>query len=606
MVRRDRDVWDPPEDRQNVPPPPSAFQLHFQNRAVIIGKDGSNAQLITAGPVKSLKVPPVAKNGPLAAGIIDQKHKAPEYMGGKPTIVGGIRAPDEVAKRPTRGQLHRPCPVVARQGAVLCKDRTVQRPLNHSADTVSSGALVGATAVQPSTCPSVEDNIMYEPMALPPRPQLLSLSNIPSCGGNGTADPLSSFIADRTSSDINPSPSRGPARPIADSLGVAQRPDLAPHPLTQVRPRIGNGYSTSLMPKPSKVAEVSPTPGDSPNRCGGISGQVENRQGGCGASPQSSEDGKQANALRGDAIVPPMYQPMGKLLQDMSENASYKHRKPFSSPARSTSASNPGGEDKMRVGDTPIHPKPQRAKEISGNDQHRRPASHPRRLQPLKQTPLNNSAYAVNSFTTTTNTDERGDTTGDGAEETEKKRTITYKPHGLKEYKALMEEVANRKLGSLGFVDTEERQEARRRMQRQREYGVQAEQHIIEDIREKQQRAQLQKQKSNNEEDGAQSAAATEATAVIRQPPPPERVQAQQRRARALEYARNLPRIVPATSKKPAGSSDSSPSEARRREYSSPRDEAARQRRQRILELEARHMMDRERITVVKRQLGFQ
>ncbi|CCD12943.1 unnamed protein product [Trypanosoma congolense IL3000] len=598
MTRKDRDVWDPPADHRAVPPPPSAFHLHFKDRALIVGKDGSNAQLITARSAKPLKIPHTINSTSQVAGVA--------RIGGHPGLVGNgkvapcaIRAPDEAPQKPLQRKFPQPRrPQLANCGGDgFCENRVVGAPLSDTAGDEKDAIAASSPTLAVSACLEVAQHrgngLASLKIRAPPPP----LAAKPLGSRSGVIDPFSISV-DCVGAAVS-TPLNVPSHATAEGLAFARPAPSVPLPNSpaQPQPRSTNGSSGVLMPKPAKPLDIKMPQSTKP--CSSHSGSTM-AEGNAEASNTLARGVWESDSEESlsEALPVPVYQPMGKLLHVMNNDTTPKRRKVFCNPSNSTAGCgiSSGGGNGVRQAVTRATTQPCRKTGFSNSAPVVGPTSHPRRLQPLQGSigSTDASPVAVKEKQNTTES-EQGDSS--------KKRNITYKPHSLKEYKALMEQVANLKLGGLGPADTEERRNAMKRMQRQREYGTLVEKQVVEDIREKQQRAHIQKQGDQCEGGEMQPNSTNIVPGVIRQPPPPERVEAQERRARALEYAKQLPRVVPANTKK--SQNNCGPSAVRQEKDISPLDEASRLRRQRLLELEARHEKDRERVTTVKRQLGF-
>ncbi|KAH8606869.1 putative protein of unknown function (DUF4591) [Trypanosoma vivax] len=572
MVRKDRDVWEPPEDQPVPPAPPSAFQLHFQNRAVFVGKDGSNAQLVprmkkplkhARGACDANKVP-LARHGPEPAASLSLSREP------GPRCTGGICAPDELQKRPPlQSHPHQKAPA-ARAGvapSVGCRPFRVP-------DVVCSGArpqqepCAIATRASPERKARV-DQWCTVSLSPPHSPSAHSTAVVQS--NSMTSPDVSSVERVDDSWHVPADTQRFVTRPIRRAFGT----DHTSVRRAPARP-VGSPIEQFDIPSASASPESALVP---------VVGQ---------GRPATCDDAGfgQVPVPSGGVAPVPVYQPTGQLF-GFSPLTLPKHRKMSPHTRRQTR----GADASAPVVQRRI-PKSAPPSTLPVSKHTARPA----RLEPLK-------AVAASSTEVCPSSPPMGTVCACDAvveDGSGKKREITYKPHTLKEYKAMMERVANSKPGHLGYAETEERRVAMMKMQRQRDYGEMAGRQIIEELRGKQQlRAQQHGSQTEGEEDGATVSCPRRVAPAIQQPPPAERVQAQERRARALEYARNLPRPAPAVVERRPRVDDASSSSLHLTGCLSPQDEAARRRRERLAELEARHRRDRDRVDTVKRKLGY-
>ncbi|KEG06955.1 hypothetical protein DQ04_11501010 [Trypanosoma grayi] len=587
MPRKDRDVWDPPEDLKPVEAPPSAFMQHFQDRAVRVGKDGSNAQLVRMKQTKPIRWSNGKKNDDASApppGALAKN--ALRALPRNRKNVGGIVAPDEVCAREPQQPLRAP---------------HTNGSGNGSNSSNSWGRLYGAQS--PSGACNNNRGTRNPPMPVIELSPERNINLRKAAGSEMTytpSIPLDTPLPDRgmDSPDvltIEPVQKLKPvgAFPLAylspDTVDEVHTLDGLRKPLSRLPPRKITLNSESCMPKPT-MAKQSPC--TLLKECSDGSKSPRAVQADNGASSERSGDDSNLEAVddyEDDAPEIPLYQPIGLFLHPPSTapkgrcKPSAKAKKPTATGVmRPSSDDGPCSRNRKVSTGRSLRNAMSNSAPLSGS------APQPPRLRPLPQ---------IQAMGTSTTSSTAGTDTRENEDETGKKKPIKYKSHGLKDYKIMMEQVANQKLGGLGPADTDEQRQARERMQRQRQYGQQVEKQASEMIREK-----LQQQQQPNSGRGT---ATSDSPGSIQQPPPPERIQAQERRARALEYARNLPRPEPSAGKRPHDDDDSPSSEGRAMRWRTPQDEAAWLREKRLVELETKHRIDRERVAAVKRQLGY-
>lgn len=636
MPRKDRDVWDPPEDQKVAEEPPSAFLRHFQDRAVRVGRDGSNAQL-----VRLKRVPPVRwsrgeKNG---AGRNSATFLAAKRRRG-PHVAGGITAPGErgailppqpppLSLPPPFVPQHTPQQQQQQQLLLLQQLQHVKAPSNGVCGNIHlkrMGVSLGGGDVHGSLqrphdnkCKVVTAAPVTSSSSSPSR--LISSDSSFLCGRSKPSD----VIAVESIEEHRPLGAVPFSRMYSNATGTGKTEGGFQKPLTRLPPRRisvsrGDERDGRLMPK--SLAAPQSNPAQIEQRCNKKKNDVAIHNGNINNSNNNGHyindvvstadgDGRFSFIHSDDASDPPLdesetiplFLPTGRLL--LAQPNSPKRRGAKKAVPNKRPSCGGGGRNRA-VSDKGHGICPQRhsnvlsanndnarlGRKISGSAPLPGKNTPPARLQPLPL-PLSlqsSTSKNSNSALASANDDEQR----------EKEKKGAYKPYNLKDYKLMMEHVANLKLGGLGPANTEEQRQAKERMERQRQYGELVEKQASEKIREaQQQRLLLQEQRK------LQNGSASEVCVVKQpqQPPPPERIQAQERRARALEYARNLPRPEPPSARREA--KDNDVAEESTSSWRTPQDEAAWHRERRLKELEAKHQSDRERVSVIKRQLGY-
>ncbi|RNF27040.1 ADG2 protein [Trypanosoma conorhini] len=629
MPRKDRDVWDPPEDRKAVEEPPSAFMQHFQDRAVRVGKDGSNAQLVRVKQTKPIRWSDGSnrKNEggnsvPASVGCEADMHNKKPMMMPLPLKnrrhAGGIVAPDELKAGP-------PAPRPLANNFNSCLDRGTSGGRQPRRLLAAPGvdrreapnAAVPVIELSPHSRLDNQRGTTAAAAVVPPRRQPSDALSF-STGRSQSPEVLSVERVDA----LRPVRALLPrSRPLPEPVGSVQVGNGLPKPLSRLPPRriseTGDADEAQLMPRP-KNALASPSSYTQQKNVGGSSSS-QNRGSSNGAVVQGDGetdssgrlgDNRSESAADASPIIP-MYQPMGFMMFAKPNLAKNGNKKPLNAARQkklASGAKRPATEEGPRDSRQGQLPRTRGNNHIASDGKESpmsvpstttRILSHPSRLPPLAFTsaPDADAASATSSGALTE--------TKESEREEVKKKNPAYKAYKWKDYKMMMEQVANLKLGGLGPTDTDEQRQAKEKLQRQRQYGELAEKLAVEKIREKQQQWILL-QRQQLEEQGEEGALASETPSKRRrQPPPPERIQAQERRARALDYARNIPRPEPPTKRNARDGNSSTLSESGSLRWRSPQDEAAWRREQRLKELEARHRIDRERVAAVKRQLGY-
>ncbi|RNF08860.1 putative ADG2 [Trypanosoma rangeli] len=629
MPRKDRDVWEPPEDRNAMEEPPSAFMQHFQDRAVRVGKDGSNAQLVRAKQTKPIRWSDDSnkknEDGNLMSapvgGYKANMHNKKTMMMRLPSKnrrhAGGIVAPDELKAISPVPRLHD-----INLNSCLGGDSSAGRQPKRSlaAPDVDCrgvhGVPVPVIELSPHTRPDNHRETAAATAVVPPHSQLsnaLSLST-------GRSQSLEVLSVERGDASV-------PVRvlPISlalpNTLGLVQVGNNLRKPLPRLLPRRISGSADEveavMMPR-SKNKLASPLSYTQNNSVGynnlsynrGSSNDVVAQiDGGTDFSGQLGDARSELTAS--GSVVTPMYQPMGLMVFARPSHVKNRNKRSNNAVKKQQSAGGakrPVTEEGLR-GSCQELLRPTRGNNRLASEDRESPMyapttgmrnlSYPSRLQPLAF-PLAQSADAASATGIGALTETKESELEEG-----KKKAPSYKAYKLKDYKVMMEQVANLKLGGLGPADTDEQRQAKEKLQRQRQYGELAEKQAVKKIREKHQQWILL-QKQQLEQQGEEGAIAGETPSKRQQQPPPsERIQAQERRTRALDYARNLPRPAPPTKRKAHDENSSSFSESGSMRWHSPLDEAACRREQRLKELEARHRSDRQRVEAVKRQLGY-
>ncbi|EKF27363.1 ADG2, putative [Trypanosoma cruzi marinkellei] len=622
MPKKDRDVWDPPEDRKVVEEVPSAFLQHFQDRVMRVGKDGSNAQLVQVKKTKPIQwVEGNNKNkeggGSIHGSVGDETsmHKRKPMMLQLPprnrSHARGIVAPDEPkAIMPPRRLQAINHTICVENGNGL---RRQKRPFF---DTQVVNCMFAHDAPDPSMELSPDSRIdsfrqtVAATTVMSPRLQPSDATSI-SVGKSPSPEIL--FVeCVNASRPVKPIPF---SRPLSDTMGLVDAGEGLRKSLARIPPRKISGSSgvdeVPLMPRPKTIA-VSPPLHVEQNKNKNNKedhNDVLSREDEVDDFSVQFED-ENSEFRAGDSTDIPIYQPVGFMMRprpgavksgNKISTTAAKKRNPSNGTRRPESEKGPCGSRQD------CHPCTLRKKGSSiGVQEFATSApvnttginSHPSRLQPLSLPlpPRASTASATSSGALTE--------TKESEQEEEKKKTPAYKCYNLKDYKFMMEQVTHLKLGGLGPADTDEQRQAKEKMHRQRQYGKLVEKKAVEKIREKQQKRIIQKLNLGEGGDADVLSIVTK-NKMPQQPPPPERIQAQERRSRALHYARNLPRPEPPASRKLRDENSISTSESSTLQRRSQQDEAAWRREQRLKELEARHRSDRERVAAVKRQLGY-
>ncbi|ESL09003.1 hypothetical protein TRSC58_03284 [Trypanosoma rangeli SC58] len=628
MPRKDRDVWEPPEDRKAVEEPPSAFMQHFQDRAVRVGKDGSNAQLVRAKQTKptrwsndrnkkneggNLMSAPVGHG----ANMHNKKAMVMQLPSKDRHRAGGIVAPDELKAIHPVPRLH-DINLNSCSGGDISAGRQPRRLL--AAPDVDCRGVHGSTVPVIELSPHTRSDNHRETAAatavVPPHSQLSNALSL-STGRSQSLEVLSVERGDASGS-VRVLPI---SLSLPNTLGFVQVRNSFRKPLPRLLPRRigGNADEEEAIMMPRSKSKLAPPSsytqksnvGDnnlSYNR-GSSNDVVAQVDGGTDSSGQVGD--ARSDFTASGSLVTPMYQPMGLMVFSRPNPVKNKNKKSTNAVKKQQSdggAKRPSTEEGPRGGRQEL-PRPTRGNNRLASDDKESPMyvsatrsgnlSYPSRLQPLVF-PLTSSADAASATDISALTE-----TKESEREEGKKKTPAYKAYKLKDYKVMMEQVANLKLGGLGPADTDEQRQAKEKLQRQRQYGELAEKEAVKKIREKHQQWILL-QKQQLEQQGEEGAVAGETPSKRQQQPPPsERIEAQERRARALDYARNIPRPAPPTKRKAHDVNSSSFSESGSMRCRSPQDEAACRREQRLKELEARHRSDRQRVETVKRQVGY-
>ncbi|EAN92376.1 putative ADG2 [Trypanosoma cruzi] len=623
MPKKDRDVWDPPEDRKMVKELPSAFMQHFQDRAVRVGKDGSNAQLVRVKKTKPIQ-------------WSDGNNRNKEGRGSIPGPLGDETSMHKrkpmMLKLPLRNRSHVRGIVAPDEPKAIMPPRRLQA-INHTICVESGNGLGRHTrpffdahvvnrmdandAPNPAMAISPDcriENIRQTVAAATVMSPRLELSDVTSISVDKSQSPevLSVECVD-VSRPVKPIPF---SRPLSDTMGLMDAGEGLRKSLARLPPRKISGSSGAdeapMMPRPKNTAVSPPLPlernekkkNKKEDRNDVLSREDEVDD----FSVQFEDDNSEFRAR--DSTDIPIYQPVGFMMPPRpgavkSENKTSiiaaRKRNPSSGTRRPESENGPCGTRQD------YHLCTLRKKGLSTGIQEFATSapvrttginSHPSRLQPLSlPLPPRTSTVSATSSGALTETKE-------SEQEEEKKKNPAYKSYNLKDYKLMMEQVTHLKLGGLGPADTDEQRQAKEKMHRQCQYGKLVEKKAVERIREKQQQRIIQKLKLGEGGDADFVLNGTP-NKMPQQPPPPERIQAQERRSRALDYARNLPRPELPASRKMRDDNSISTLEPGTLQWRSQQDEATWRREQRLKELEARHRIDRERVAAVKRQLGY-
>lgn len=203
-----------------------------------------------------------------------------------------------------------------------------------------------------------------------------------------------------------------------------------------------------------------------------------------------------------------------------------------------------------------------------------------------------------------------------------------FVPYSVDEYRSMMKEVRQQKLGGLGPSDTDAQRAAREKLEKQKSYGARVERETLLAL----EKARLQQERNKNteasemtgtcanedgEEGGADSKHTTPQRAmqrdadghlIIAQPTPPEIIEARQRRERAKQYAMKVPRPQVKTRPPPLNNAEESAldgllQEAHMKGPTSPRGQIAQQRAQRLADLEAKHQLYQKNVDHIRKQL---
>ncbi|ORC86434.1 putative ADG2 [Trypanosoma theileri] len=647
MPRKDRDVWDPPEDRPPVEAPPSEFLRHFADRAVRVGKDGSNAQLVRVhhanGNQRNTEKkknnnhmnthPTHEKNNNL--NIITAPRRRGQQTGGGG---GGIMAPDELQRR--RRPIIPPQQIPGNYSKPMCSNSLTlgQLPGDGSdRGSVRSVATVNGVVSVNNTLVGGEKNLHPVAATAAIMPQrLLPLEKSPSSHGERRSPEVVSVEPLESSRPVESF--TFPRVPLENMGVVLQTGKGLKLPLARLPPRKMNWQAEELMPKPNRVTTQTPSTDTLQNNGNeyvhstDIAGRPSTMQSLDNNNNDDDNDNNDNDILLDDSLPIPLYQPTGLLLAEDPFNRKKGNVK--KSEATTTSNTNndvrlgkkkPGSGTKRPASDkgpfdrsntVKSNPSLEKPKTKSAPSPGTVPLSL--RLPPLEQPQPHHQQQQQKSIqclpkhsTASVSSGSALTDAKDEEQEDGKKKPITYKCHNLKEYRILMERVANQKRGGLGPADTDEQRQAKEKMLRQRQYGELVEKQAAEMLREKQQQRlqQQQQQQQGSDESGenrVDTPAVNNKSPQPQQPPPPERIQAQERRARALEYARNIPKPELSVGRKQhredestAGMDSNSPQRRR-----TPQEEAEWRREKRLMELEAKHHVDRERVAAVKRYLG--
>jgi len=156
------------------------------------------------------------------------------------------------------------------------------------------------------------------------------------------------------------------------------------------------------------------------------------------------------------------------------------------------------------------------------------------------------------------------------------RKAPNYKPYTLEDYKRMQDEVAKMKLSrGLGPSDTDEQRAEREKRQRMKEYGDNiAKVNKVLELR-------------------AEGNADEKVPKTISQPTPQEVIEAQQRRERALQFAKQVPKP------KPKPTDPTKPTQSDEGEEDSGRERG-------ISDMEAKHKHDQGVVEAIKRQLKMQ
>lgn len=174
------------------------------------------------------------------------------------------------------------------------------------------------------------------------------------------------------------------------------------------------------------------------------------------------------------------------------------------------------------------------------------------------------------------------------------KREISYKPYSVEDYRKMKEEVSKIKAGGLGPADTDEQRAAAAKLQRQREYAENIKKinrAILAPVTE----AELE---ALGEE--APTSSPRQARPIV-QPPPAEVVEKQQRREKAIEYSKGVPKPKPKPVK-----ADEEIHDAHDGESTLEMDadgQTKREKEQKLMDLEAKHARDQLMVENIKKQL---
>ncbi|KAH9584225.1 Jhy protein [Trypanosoma melophagium] len=659
MPRKDPDVWDPPDDLPRVEEPPSEFLRHFADRAVRVGKDGSNAQLVRVHRPNNAqkKHTNMNSNSPLQRNNNNNNNNnninsiTPPRLRSQQT--GGIVAPDEPK--------HTKQPIIPLQPAPLKYIKSLGSNSSTGLGPLpSNGSDIGGSMksiVSLNGVKSVNNTLMHvqkknessvaaTAVMMPPR--LLPLDTLSSSSTQGGRKSPEVVSVERVEA-TGPVESFPSAHVPLDNLGVVvQTGKGLKLPLARLPPRKMNWHAEELMPKPHAIRRETPFKNTQQNNDDEFTHITDDRTGSRPSTMHSLDEESNNNnsTLLDDSPPIPLYQPTGLFfvedpLKKKKGNVKKSAINPITNSTTTTTTTtttnnnnNNNNNNKTTSIDGHLGNKPPsggikrpatdkgpigRSDTAKSNlliGKYKMNSAPPSgviplslRLQPLQQERRKEMQYPPKPSTTSASSSSALTDNRDDDQEDVKKKPITYKTHNLKEYRVLMERVANLKRGGLGPADTDEQRQAREKMQRQRQYGELVEKQTANLLREKvQQRLQQQQQKEEGRDGSVETT--SDAPVVNKQPPPPERIQAQERRARALEYARRIPK--PETSvgqqqkqHEQRGENDSPTAvQSNPTKWRTPQEEAEWRREKRLMELEAKHHVDRERVAAVKRYLG--
>lgn len=171
------------------------------------------------------------------------------------------------------------------------------------------------------------------------------------------------------------------------------------------------------------------------------------------------------------------------------------------------------------------------------------------------------------------------------------KREIHYTPYSVEDYKRMKDELAKKVSGGLGPSDTDEQRAAAAKLNRQREYAEN-----IKKIN------QLLLAPSPSMVEDAATELSPQPSRTIVQPRPVEVIEKLQRREKAREYAKHVPKPKPILPRALDG--DAAPSETPHDALEMDREGQTRlERERRVADLEARHEQDQRMVENIKKQL---
>jgi hypothetical protein len=185
-------------------------------------------------------------------------------------------------------------------------------------------------------------------------------------------------------------------------------------------------------------------------------------------------------------------------------------------------------------------------------------------------------------------------------DESPARRDVHYKPYSVNDYRRMKEELAKKQSRGLGPSDTDEQRAAAARAQRQKEYGEN-----IKRVNRLIMGAQPTHSPGEGESGDAGGVSPRPTRAPIVQPTPQEVIEKQQRRERANEYAKRVPKpkVRPSDAKPEVGHDGCPVNNAADELWGLDADVKKQEKERNIADLEARHAQDQQMVANMKKQL---